>query len=283
MPRPHLEFIQCQTIPWKLLGKESSRPGAEIKLLSSDRATSACTVIIRYPEGWSMADSHYLKCDEELYVLDGSIKINELSYEKGDYAYLPAGFERTMMSSPSGCAVMTFYEGKHRAIVGAAPEEHCNADKLIRKMQTAQIDWRGAGDETIASPDVGLKVLRFDPDTGERTWILKIDVPSSQPFEINGVEKHPCVEETFLLEGDMSMTMGVMLTGSYFWRPPNIEHGPMGTRAGFLGLFRCKGGPLTTEWAKSPARINWNAPFDPVMPDNLREFATKHYDPSLSY
>jgi len=283
MPRPHLEFIQCQTIPWAILGKNNSRSGTEIKVLSSDQDTGASTAIIRYPEGWLLSAPHYLQCDEELYVLDGCIKINELAYEKGDYAYLPAGFQRNTMSSPSGSAVITFYEGNYQAVAGAAPEKYYSGNKLIRRMQTSKNDWHGAGDDTIASPDVGLKVLRLDPDTGERTWILKIDVPSSQPFKIDGVEKHPCVEETFLLEGDMSMTMGVMLTGAYFWRPPNIEHGPMGTRAGFLGLFRCKGGPLTTEWANAPTPIKWDAPFDPILPDNLREFSTRQYDPSLSY
>jgi hypothetical protein len=40
--------------------------------------------------------------------------------------------------------------------------------------------------------------------------------------------------------------------GSYFWRPPQVAHGPMFSLNGGLFFFRSKGGGLTTRHLEVP-------------------------------
>ena len=84
MARPHIEFIQTQVLPWKTLGEDSSRPGALAKALSYDADSKAVSVIMKYPPGWSLPESHYLNSDEELYVLNGALWVGSVEYCKGD-------------------------------------------------------------------------------------------------------------------------------------------------------------------------------------------------------
>ncbi len=200
-----------------------------------------------------------LSRDEEFFVLDGAMTINGMDFSAGDYGYHPAGYERHQVVGPDGCGVLTF-------------REPAGADgALIEHLRTRDMPWGSATDATVAGSSVGRKLLRPDSASGERTWMLKIETGPGKPFEIRGLEKHPCVEEVFLLDGDIAMPAGVMAPGAYFWRPADIVHGPMGTRTGFLGFFRAKEGPFSTEWAKAESEIPWDASYDPVLPHEVRD------------
>ena len=134
----------------------------------------------------------------------------------------------------------------------------------------------------MPSPGVRRLGLRKDPDTGDTTWLLDVD-ETGMGDEVNRLETHPVVEEVFVLSGEMHMPMGVLKQGAYFWRPPNIPHGPVGTKTGALGIFRCKGGPLTTEWSEESYPVTWNAPYDPILPDEKWAELSDSYDQSLPY
>lgn len=280
MPRPHLEFIQSQMLAWQPLEKQSGRAGVDRKLLSEDPDSGATSNIFRYPTGWETSGQHTLACDEELYVLDGVLTINDIDYGAGDYAYLPSGFLRQSMTSVNGAAVVTFLEA---SLMLAASDEPLG-DGLIQCVRGNELPWGSAVGSRLDTAEVGFKVLRLDPTNGDRTWLLNIEVADGKAFEINGIETHPCVEETFLLSGDMAMPMGCMRDGAYFWRPPQIPHGPMGTQTGFLGLFRCKeGGPFETEWSEPRGPIDWQAPFSPTLPANLGATLKRNYDLNQPY
>ena len=45
---------------------------------------------------------------------------------------------------------------------------------------------------------------------------------------------------------------GAMTAGCYFWRPPNVLHGPMTTRNGQLIFFRTKGGTISVTYESVP-------------------------------
>lgn len=261
------------------MGPQSGRAGVERKLLSEDPNSGATSNIFRYPAGWVTAGKQQLVCAEELYVMAGGLTINDIEYGPGDYAYLPSGYVRQSMHSTNGAAVVTFLEGNLALASGEVPV----GDGLILCVRSNELPWGDAVGSKLAAEAVGLKVLRLDPN-GDRTWLLKIEVTDGHAFEINGVERHPCVEETFLLSGDMAMPMGRMRDGAYFWRPPHIPHGPMGTQTGFLGLFRCKeGGAFETEWSKADGPIDWQAPFAPILPAGVAATLDGNYDRNLRY
>jgi hypothetical protein len=268
MPREHTEFVQAQMLPW--LDDHALLPGGcvKTKLLSEDPDSGARTSILRYPAGHASDVSYGLACDEEMYVLDGSMRIGEFEYMAGDYACLPAGYGRELQVSSSGCDVLSYHE--------AAPDPCAPGSiafqpgKLIERIRTAETDWGAPSDETVAAIGAGRILLRTDPESGDLTWLLRFSPTGGKKFEINAVETHPCVEEVFLLGGEIALREGVLRTGAYFWRPPHIPHGPMGTREGFVGIFRAKEGEFTTEWSEPDGEIPWDADYDPVLPDSTR-------------
>ncbi len=282
MARPHIEFVQCQALAWHDLGENAIRPNVQAKRLSRDPESKAATTILRHPKGWTFDEEHYLDGDEELFILDGALIINDVTYGIGDYAFLPAGYQRTHMSAPDGAAVLTFLEGQHKRIFGDPPDGMYNADKLVLRIASDDVEWGGSTDPNVAAPGVRRLGLRKDPDTGDTTWLLDID-ETGMGNDVNRLETHPVVEEVFVLSGEMHMPMGVLKQGAYFWRPPDIPHGPVGTKTGALGFFRCKGGPLTTDWSEETYPVNWNAPYDPILPDDKRAELADSYDESLPY
>jgi hypothetical protein len=130
---------------------------------------------------------------------------------------------------------------------------------------------------------VGRKSLRRDPRTGEHTWLLTTGADDPMKLTEARVETHPVVEEMFLIDGEITLNTGTVRRGGYFWRPPGIPHGPFGTRTGLLGFFRSKGGPLTSVWSEKPEPMDWDPPYRPVLPADLRDYAGQNYDPSFAY
>lgn len=281
--RPHIEFIQAQVLPWTPQGPASARPGTEMKTLSRDAETGAASMIVRYPAGWRMGEARALACDEELFVLKGAFAVNGVTYRKGDYAYLPAGFARRDMASPEGADVLVFFEGASRKVEANAAAS--DPTRLIEKTPSEEMAWGHPSDPTVAAAakDAGRKVLREDPITKERTWLLKFGADDPAQTTHGHIERHPVVEELFLLSGEISMTCGVLKPGAYFWRPPHIPHGPFGSRTGLYGFFRCKGGPLTTQWSDEKRPIQWTADYKPTLPPELSNRAAQSYDPDLPY
>ena len=92
LDREHIEFVQAQMLPWLRIGAGLARPDAEIKLLSRDDGDGACSVLLRFPAGWSRGGPEHLLADEEFYVLDGEIELNGQVYGQDAYAFLPAGW-----------------------------------------------------------------------------------------------------------------------------------------------------------------------------------------------
>lgn len=285
MARPHIEFIQTQVLPWSPLGAGSSRPGAVGKSLSFDPATKAETVLMKYPTNWTLPEAHYLDSDEELFVLEGDLGVGSVTYAKGDYAYLPAGMPRPSMHSDTGAVVMTYHEGTHRTVFGDAPVGLYDPTRLIAKIESEKMPWGNPSDPIVVATanGAGRKLLREDPRIGDRTWLLRFGPDDPKKMTHGRTETHPVVEEVFLMEGEISMPYGTLKPGAYFWRPPDIPHGPVGTLQGLFGLFRCKGGPLTTVWSKDESPMIWNAPYTPVLPPDMVPLASASYDASLRY
>ncbi|MBL8644475.1 MAG: DUF4437 domain-containing protein [Rhodospirillaceae bacterium] len=285
MARPHIEFIQSQAVPWQTLGEGTPRPGALSKVLSADPDTGAETALMKYPAGWHMGAAHYLESDEEFFVFDGELWVGSVAYKKGDYAYLPAGMPRPGLHSDTGAVVLTFHEALPRIVESENPGPMYDAARLIAKRESAAMPWTHPADPIVAAiaNNAGRKLLREDPATGERTWLLQFGPDDPRKMTHGRVEIHPVVEEMFLIDGEIAMPYGMLTQGSYFWRPAGIPHGPVGTPKGLLGFFRCKGGPLTTQWSDKELPITWQPEHKPMVPPELAAFATTAYDASQPY
>jgi Domain of unknown function (DUF4437) len=261
--RPHVEFVHEQVLPWVSGAEVAGRPDSEVRVLSLDPDTGSCSLVVRYPAGWTRDQTEYLTADEELFVLSGSLTVNGVAYDALTYAFLPAGHVRRGASSPDGALVLTFLEGRPRFAAGE-PDDPGDHGRLVERIHAFDDEW-GGNFHPQFPPGAGRKYLREDPVTGEQTWLL-----GTMPLRFGlRPEKHPIYEETFLLSGEVVSPIGLMHPGAYFWRPPEVWHGPYGTKTGNLYLFRTKGGPLSTEYGDPVERFDWDPPHEPVLTAEL--------------
>jgi len=262
MAREWVEFIQSQELPWEA---GFARAGIEAKTLSLDSETGASSLLLRYPASWSRDCQHHLLADEEFLILDGGLEINGHDYTHMAYAHLPEGYTRDTFSSLSGAVVLTFFSATVTEKEGSGTWDD---NRLVRYLNGFEVLYTGNFHQEFP-PGAGRKSLYTDPVTGDQTWIL-----GTMPLRWSKrQEVHPIVEEMYLLSGEVHGNRGIMRPGAYFWRPPEIPHGPYGTLTGNLYLFRTQGGSLITNYIDSDYKFHWWPQYDPVLPNHMKEFA----------
>lgn len=271
MPRPHIEFIQSQVLPFKAGLYGGARPKVETRILSFDDETGESSTQIRYPVGYARTEPEILLADEELFVLEGSIEINGQTYGKHFYAHLPKGYLRKTQGSKTGAVVLTFFSGEPKAEKADAQPDDFDESRLVEHLDTLNMEGMQLVGEDFNTPGwdpTGSvhKGLYQDPYTKERTWLVGM-----MPYwKTTFTEVHPCVEEEYSILGDLCLPNGMFRDGAYFWRPPGIEHGPFGTWGGTLHLCRARGGEFATEMKPHPGPT-WHPDYDPVLPPEYQE------------
>ena len=270
MGRPFIEFIQVQNLPWRAGLPEGDRRGVQSRALSTDAETGATSVLVRYPAGYHAPAPFRLDVDEELFVLGGDLTIGDQRYGEKAYAHLPAGHARPSIASSGGAVALTFFSGvvDERDVSADAP---CDLARLVPYVDSFAGDW-GGNFHPQFPPGAGRKFLRRDPHDGEETWIL-----GTMPLRSGRrPEKHPVVEEMYLLSGELVGPLGRMQAGAYFWRPPEEWHGPFGSPTGNLMLFRTKGGPLSTVYTEHEVPFTWTPGHEPILPPELEPYGQPH-------
>lgn len=264
MARAHTEFIHEQVVAWSDGSASIERPGTQARLLSVDDETGALTAVVRYPRGWERPGAETLPMDEEFFVLDGSLIVNGVTHDRLSYGFHPAGHVWRSSRSDDGALVLTFRDSAPTA--GPADGSAEPIPRLVERVHALDGEW-GGGFHPQFPPGAGRKYLREDPVSHEQTWLL-----GTMPLRSGRrPEKHPISEEMFLLAGEVISPIGRMHPGAYFWRPPEIWHGPYGSTTGSLYLFRTKGGPLSTVYTEVEQDLDWDPPHAPVLPATLAD------------
>ncbi len=263
MPRPQIEFVQSQALPWR--ADDRFGAGVEVKVLSEDAESGAASLLIRYPAGWTFP-AGVRGADEEFLVLEGALTVGLLSFGHLHYAHWPAGYAAAERSSEQGAVVLTFLSGDPRQAAPAA----FNAARLVERIDALTLSYTGNFHPEFP-PGAGRKVLYTDPGTQETSWIL-----GTLPLRwAERSEVHDFVEEMYLLSGESHGDRGVMRPGAYFWRPGHIAHGPYGTMTGNLYFFRTQGGPLITRYVEPQAPFHWWPQYRPALPAELQAGAAE--------
>jgi hypothetical protein len=260
MARPWIEFVQSQNLPWQAGDFGSVRPGVETKVLSLDADSGASSLLVRYQPRWRLQGEGALSADEEFLVLEGELSIGRQTYREKSYAHLPAGYARGPMASQKGAVVLTFFSGRPNWTAATA----FDPARLVENLDAFAVPYTGKFHPEFP-PGAGRKTLYEDPITHDQSWIL-----GTMPMRwAERAEVHPVVEEMYLLSGESHGNRGVMRPGAYFWRPPQLPHGPYGTLTGNLYFFRTKGGPLTTHYVDVARPFRWWPAYDPVLPEAI--------------
>jgi hypothetical protein len=109
-------------------------------------------------------------------------------------------------------------------------------------------------------------------------------MPQGYPYGGSSMERHPHVEEFFMVSGDMASHLGIMRSGAYFHRPPGIAHGRDCTRTGYLLFCRTPGANrTTTAWTDEKYAVAWNPPHSPVLPPEIAAHGTTPFADPLEY
>lgn len=280
LDRAHIEFVQAQMLPWRRIGPGLARPDAELKILSRDPADGACSVLMRYPPGWSREGPEHIRADEEFYVLDGTLEMDGRCYAADHYAFLPAGWTRQSMRSPGGCVLLAFYNREPELVPHAGTMAEGAAARAVPQLDVTEMPWdMTLNDANLRHLGIGRKNLRTDPVSGERTF-LSIILPQAVPPGHKGPqETHPTVEESWLISGSLTGPHGTMYPGAYFWRPPGIAHGPFGARWGAVSLMRFVGGRHVNVWSQRDAPFSFDAAYAPILPEELAHLADQPWQP----
>lgn len=245
MTRPHVEFIQAQALAWQPTALPHLA-GTQCKVLSRDAESGACTVLLRFPEGFRLEGDWALDSEEEFLVLDGELALGGARYSQDCYALLPSGSRRGEMLALRESVVIAFFNEPPAVPVRAIP-----------RLDAFELPWSCA-EMDPAYADVGLRFKMLRGGIGEaRSTMLVYCPPHLHPPHWRGPQEvHDCVEEMFLISGDYLSNVGRMREGAYFWRPPGIAHGPYGTRMGNLALIRTIGAPLVNNWTREDVEIS---------------------------
>lgn len=259
MARPRIEFVQSQALPWQDAPVAAIRPGVQARVLSQDPADGACSLMLRYPAGWQGDAGQSLGCDEEILVLDGALHIGDDRLGPMGYAHLPAGHVRGTIAAPQGATVLAFYSGEPRPGTGTP-----DPARLVAAKDGMRLPYTGNFHPEFP-PGAGRRMLYEDPQTGDQTWLLG----TMGLRWAERAERHPVVEEMFLIAGEVHGNLGIMRPGAYFWRPPEVPHGPYGSLTGNIYFFRTKGGPLSTTYEDAPVPFHWWPEHAPVLPEGV--------------
>jgi hypothetical protein len=272
MPRPHIEFIHAQDLPWRTGILPEPMADWACKLLSRDTDTGACSVIVKIPAGWARPGVEHLTAAQEFFVLDGTVEIGGQDYGLDSYGYLPAGIGRRGARSAPGAVVLSFFDAAPETRPGAATD---STDDAIPYLNLHEMPWTSEGmdPELLKGRIFVHKVMRIDKVRSDKTVVLNASAHSHPPHWKQRQLHHPCVEEFFIVSGEITGPQGIMTAGAYFWRPAGIAHGPFGSRTGYLAICRFVGGRHVNVWHDDYLPYSYDRPHQPVLPEDLRALA----------
>jgi hypothetical protein len=258
MARSHVEFLQSQQLPWQPCPWAWPGAGSEVKLLSMDVDSGACSYLARLPAGWHHP-AGALEAGEELYVLEGSLQFGARTLGADTYARIPAFAAREAARSDHGAVLLGFLDALPKA---AEPR----SGPAAQIMDTFMMPWSHDGmDPAYGELGMRWKLLHHDEATQDTSMLVLTPAQLAPPGMRGPQERHDCVEEMFLISGDFLSPLGAMHTGAYFWRPPQILHGPFASRHGNVSFIRTLGDVLENNWSEHELTLDRDAVPAPVI------------------
>lgn len=227
MGRAHHEHFHTPGVEWVLLDWPGWPGGARVKLLSRDAGTGALSALVELPAGWQLPAGCHAS-ERELLVLAGTVRVDGEEHGPQWWEWAPAGAALGGLAAVTRSELLVFMRTGVPDLLPADGADAAPAAAAgIVRIDAAAVPW--AGNPVDDGPSaVRVKLLRLNPVTGELHALVEDGV---EPYSV--YEFHDCVEEVFLIAGDLTLgNSGEMLPGSYFWRPPYLTHGMSTSRGG---------------------------------------------------
>ena len=206
---PYAAFIQTDELSDVFM---ATLPGVRAKRYAEDYSTQTGRYRIDVPPDWSGTSGGMPHAALELFVLEGELEVGDMKLIPGGYAYLPSGSLGFRLASATGARMLYFMSAEPPSAVIRSP--------LI--LDGVEASWQDV------APGVSTRVLRFDPGSGARTWLLRTTAEATPVWETSSVAR-----EGYLVSGTQTMSecfdgeaqTGDYVPGGYFLRPANTIYG----------------------------------------------------------
>ncbi|OLF14093.1 hypothetical protein BLA60_02710 [Actinophytocola xinjiangensis] len=243
--RPDVDFVHTADLPWVLPadGEFGATGGGRKRVLSRDPGDGAETAVHRIADRCRGV----LAAEVDAYVLAGGGLLNGRPVEVNDYLHIDAGSAVDLRPGVRGLVLYCGFWATPGLTAGDGPDG-------VSVTSTERLTWTPAtwSGEVELAPGAMLKTLRHD----DRAYIyLAAMMPG---WRSEAEESHPVYEESFKIYGDVLMgARGVMRDGAYFFRSPDVFHGPLYSRGGTMSFIRSDAA-TTTEYRDPPPGGAWN-------------------------
>lgn len=95
----------------------------QMHVLHKDPQTRARTLVVLFPRGWERFQTGFYEADEEFIVLEGSLRMCGITYDSGDWGFIPERFGRYDMSVVEPTLVLARFFGPARWVFDEVHEE----------------------------------------------------------------------------------------------------------------------------------------------------------------
>lgn len=215
-PPPYPAFVVSDELPDLFM---AGLPGIRAKQYAEDPQTRSTSSRVDLPPDWSGTTGAAPGKALEIFVLEGSLELADMTLGPGGYAYVPPGSLGFNMHSSGGARILYFLADFDPAAVIRSP--------LI--LDSSRIDWQPA-----LVPGVFVKELRADPGSGARTWLERTEAGVSLPWQASSAAR-----EGYLVAGQYrdaecvsgEAYVGEYAAGGYFRRPAQAVSGGPESRA----------------------------------------------------
>lgn len=215
-PPPYPAFVDSNTLADIFM---ASLPGIRAKQFKGDAQTRTTSNRVDLPPDWSGTTGGSPGKVLEIFVLDGELRLADMSLGRGGYAYLPSGSLGFNLQTENGARILYFLDDVVASAVIRTP--------LI--LDSGLVEWQAT--DTVG---VWRKDLRVDPGSGAHTWLQRIEPGARIPWQATSVSR-----EGYLVSGqyqdsecvDGEPYTAIYAAGGYFLRPADAVSGGTDARA----------------------------------------------------
>jgi len=252
--RPTVDFIDTRQLAWHpfhaVHASALGGAGGEgtYRNLGGIAKNGAHTSLIRF----RAQQKGVLTTNADILVLSGSGRFGkEDNYKPGDYVRVRQGSSLAFVPTSGETILYAAFDGANQLESMPQGIPYAFNGNLLRASdrQWTVMSWRGERADADG-PGARIQWLRQVDEGDEGMVFLAAMLPG---WSCSSLECHPVYEESFKLAGDLMMgSLGVVPTGGYFFRAPDVWHGPLYSRGGSFSIIR-KNALGSTDYKDPPA------------------------------
>ncbi len=260
--RPHVEFVHVDDLVWHPAELPAATGRAAQRNLSYDEEDGSASAQVRFETDWHRPTGSH-NADTEWFVLVGEVAVGDTRLGVGGYFRAPKGMVVPGMSAAAGTVVLLFRQYGDWGFEIGASSHPTPPDARLVLLDTSALAWQPVATPGEIRDGLSIKLLHRDEETGFYTRMIK----AAPGLRGELLEHHPVFEEMYCLAGRVSYNFGVLVPGTYFFRPPWIKHGFFvnDEREGSTALLRSDGD--LANYYTSDARIDVHGTAENYSPE----------------